>query len=74
MYSMAVNTFSNWLTAVLIQKGISQSELARQAGVTRGAINGILTGARGEHHAGKVFFGRRLVTNNNPYMQDGAHC
>ena len=39
--------FSEWLTTVLFQKGISQSELARQAGVTRGAINGVLTGARG---------------------------
>lgn len=48
MYAMDYTTqFSEWLTAVLFQKGISQSELARQAGVTRGAINGVLTGARG---------------------------
>jgi len=48
MYAMAYTLeFSKWLSDVLIEHGISQSELARQAGVTRAAINGILTGARG---------------------------
>lgn len=44
---MAYTSFATWLESVLKQEGISQSELARRAGVTRGAINGILTGARG---------------------------
>ena len=48
MYAMVYTTqFSEWLLSVLSQKGMSQSELARQAGVTRGAINGVITGARG---------------------------
>jgi transcriptional regulator with XRE-family HTH domain len=45
---MAYTTdFATWLETKLKEQGISQAELARRAGVTRGAINGILTGARG---------------------------
>ena len=47
MYAMADISFAIWLEAQLQEQGISQAELARRAGVTRGAINGILTGARG---------------------------
>ncbi|MDP1713929.1 MAG: helix-turn-helix transcriptional regulator [Anaerolineales bacterium] len=39
--------FAKWLENELETRNISQSELARQAGVTRGAINGILTGSKG---------------------------
>jgi|SRR3990172_2374270 len=39
--------FAVWLEAQLKEQGITQAELARRAGVTRAAINGILTGARG---------------------------
>lgn len=39
--------FPQWLENSLKEKEMSQSELARQAGVTRAAINGILSGARG---------------------------
>jgi len=39
--------FSEWLEKELEKRDMSQSELARQAGVTRAAINGVLTGARG---------------------------
>ncbi len=48
MYAMAyAETFATWLEFQLKEHNISQSELARRAGVTRGAINGILMGARG---------------------------
>jgi transcriptional regulator with XRE-family HTH domain len=40
-------TFAIWLEEQLKEQGISQSELARRAGVTRGAINNILQGERG---------------------------
>jgi transcriptional regulator with XRE-family HTH domain len=40
-------SFSMWLLAEMSKLGISQSELARRAGVTRSAINGVVTGARG---------------------------
>ena len=39
--------FPEWLKKQLERTGMSQSELARAAGVTRAAINGIITGARG---------------------------
>lgn len=41
------SNFPEWLKKELESRGLSQSELARSAGVTRAAINGILTGARG---------------------------
>jgi transcriptional regulator with XRE-family HTH domain len=48
MYSMAyTQDFPTWLEERLKEQGITQSELARRAGVTRGAINGILQGVRG---------------------------
>ncbi len=48
MYAMAyTEQFAQWLENVLNERGMSQAELARQAGVTRAAINGVLTGARG---------------------------
>jgi len=40
-------SFSDWLGSQLNTQGITQAELARRAGVTRSAINGILSGARG---------------------------
>jgi transcriptional regulator with XRE-family HTH domain len=39
--------FSEWLQGEMNARGWSQSELARVAGVTRSAINGIVTGTRG---------------------------
>lgn len=47
MYAMADTSFAGWLEAQLREQGISQAELARRAGVTRGAINNILQGERG---------------------------
>lgn len=48
MYSMAYTPkFTDWLQSALDERGISQSELARRAGVTRSAINGIIMGTRG---------------------------
>lgn len=47
MYSMAHTTFSAWLETKLIELAISQAELARRAGVTRGAIGNIIRGERG---------------------------
>lgn len=47
MLIMADENFSEWLKKQLKKSGMSQSELARAAGVTRAAINGIVTGARG---------------------------
>lgn len=42
----AIN-FPDWLKTQMKNNGMSQSQLARSAGVTRAAINGIITGARG---------------------------
>ena len=42
-----MSKFSDWLEQELKERGMSQSELARKAGVTRAAINGVLSGARG---------------------------
>lgn len=39
--------FSEWLQGEMTARDLSQSELARLAGVTRSAINGVVTGARG---------------------------
>jgi transcriptional regulator with XRE-family HTH domain len=39
--------FSEWLEREIERRGLSQAELAREAKVTRAAINGVLTGARG---------------------------
>ena len=39
--------FSEWLQSEMDNRGWSQADLAREAGVTRAAINGVLTGARG---------------------------
>jgi transcriptional regulator with XRE-family HTH domain len=39
--------FGQWLEITLQEHELTQSQLARMAGVTRGAINGILSGARG---------------------------
>jgi transcriptional regulator with XRE-family HTH domain len=47
MYAMAYTSFASWLEEQLKEQGISQAELARRAGVTRGAINGVLQEARG---------------------------
>lgn len=48
MYAMAdTYSFSQWLEDEMDKRQLTQAELARQAGVTRGAINGVLTGARG---------------------------
>lgn len=40
-------SFANWLEGEMRKAELSQAELARAAGVTRSAINGILTGRRG---------------------------
>ena len=47
MYAMASEMFAEWLQARMDFKGYSQAELARLAGVSRAAINGVLTGVRG---------------------------
>jgi transcriptional regulator with XRE-family HTH domain len=39
--------FAGWLDKMLSDHEMTQSDLARKAHVTRGAINGILSGARG---------------------------
>ncbi len=39
--------FPKWLEEELKHRNITQSELARRAGVTRAAMSGILSGARG---------------------------
>ena len=39
--------FSEWLREEMKRRGLNQSDLARAANVTRAAINGIMTGARG---------------------------
>jgi len=44
---MINESFSRWLQERMRLKGYSQAELARRAGVSRAAINGILTGGRG---------------------------
>ena len=38
--------FSAWLSTTISQKGISASEFARRAGVTRGAISSLINGRR----------------------------
>ena len=47
MRNKIMSNFSDWLEQELNERGLSQSELARRAGVTRAAINGVLSGARG---------------------------
>lgn len=42
-----MSKFSDWLEQELKDRELSQSELSRRAGVTRAAINGVLSGARG---------------------------
>ena len=39
--------FRDWLLQTLEEQGISQSELARRAGVSRAAISDIISGRRG---------------------------
>lgn len=39
--------FRDWLLQILEEQGISQSELARRAGVSRAAISDIISGRRG---------------------------
>ena len=49
MYASAniMSDFARWLQEQLNTTGMTQAELARKSGVTRAAINGILTGIRG---------------------------
>lgn len=42
-----VTDFRDWLLRVLEERGISQSELARRAGLSRAAISDIVSGRRG---------------------------
>jgi len=39
--------FSEWLNTELERRGWSQADLARAAGITRSAVNGVITGSRG---------------------------
>jgi len=41
-----MNLFSDWLIIQLNERGWSQAELARQAGVTRSAISAVIVGTR----------------------------
>lgn len=43
---MADEVFIKWLEKELIERDLSQAKLARMAGFSRSAINGVLTGAR----------------------------
>lgn len=43
----AVDKFGTWLVTELESRDISQSELARQAGISRGTLSNIISGARG---------------------------
>lgn len=47
MSAMVDDSFAEWLQRGMDVRGWSQAELARRSGVTRGAINGVMTGARG---------------------------
>ena len=44
---MANNPFAEWLQSEMNKRGLSQANIAREAGVTRAAINGVLVGVRG---------------------------
>ena len=46
MFTTVDNQFSYWLEEKMKEREWSQSELARRAGLTRGAINNILTAHR----------------------------
>lgn len=46
MYAMNDTSFSDWLEIEISKRGWSQAETARQAGVTRSAINGVLSKTR----------------------------
>ena len=46
MYTIMEQRFSDWLTEVLEEKGWSYADLARKAGVTRGAIGNLVRGQR----------------------------
>jgi transcriptional regulator with XRE-family HTH domain len=46
MLAMASELFAKWLQERMELKGYNQAELARRAGVSRAAINGVLTGSR----------------------------
>lgn len=43
----AVDNFGTWLLAELDSRGISQSELSRMSGISRGTLSNIISGARG---------------------------
>jgi transcriptional regulator with XRE-family HTH domain len=42
-----INQFSRWLQDEMNKRGLNQSQLAKLAGVTRSAINGVISGVRG---------------------------
>lgn len=46
MYAMADEDFIKWLENELKERDLSQAKLARMAGFSRSAVNGVLTGAR----------------------------
>jgi len=45
MYS-TVNAFTNWLIEEMNKRGWSQAELARRAGISRGAVANLINGQR----------------------------
>lgn len=36
-------SFSSWLEGIMVERGMSQADVARRCGVTRSAINGVVT-------------------------------
>lgn len=46
MYSVVDMEFKDWLNQVLIEKGWSQSDLARAAGLQRGTVSNLLNNVR----------------------------
>lgn len=46
MLSTVNELFSDWLSAEIKNSGLNQSELARQAGISRGAVSHLVNGTR----------------------------
>lgn len=42
-----MDNFGRWLVDILSERGMSQSDLARMAGISRGTVSNIISGKRG---------------------------